>query len=141
MVAKKRSKRTLKSRSGYIAFHNGVLVPDHILDNIISAARRGLMTKAGEGLLLIPDTRQGPADVSGLRHIGRYRKADCLTLKQLILKERRKRRLRGKAKYPSKKRNVFKDIKTTESRSGTQLSDGRFLHNEAHADLVPNDPK
>ncbi len=141
MVAKKRTERTRKSRSGYIAFHNGVLISDHVLDNIIDAAKRGLMTKAGESLLLIPDTRQGPADVLGLRHIGKFRKADCLTLKQLILKEGRKRRLRKKAKKPSKKRNVFKDIKTTESRSGTQLSDGRFLHKEAHADLLPNDPK
>ena len=56
MVAKKSAERTRKSRSGYIAFHNGMLISDHVLDNIIDAARRGLMTKAGENLLLIPDT-------------------------------------------------------------------------------------
>lgn len=141
MVAKKSAERTRKSRSGYIAFHNGMLISDHVLDKIIDAARRGLMTKAGENLLLIPDTRQGAADCSGLRRIGKFRKSDCLTLKQLILHERRNRGLKKRGKKRSKKNSKFNRIKTRKPQSGTQLSDGHFLRNEALADLVPNDPK
>ena len=70
----------------YIAFNNGELVPDLTLAWIIDAALRGRMTPSGMKLLLIPDTRKGPEDASGLRHIGKFRKSDCITLKQLIRK-------------------------------------------------------
>ncbi len=74
------------NRYKYIAFHNGRLLPDLTLAWIIDAAIRGSMTPSGAQLLLIPDTRKGPPDTSGLRQIGKFRKSDCLTLKQLIRK-------------------------------------------------------
>ena len=73
-------------KNRYLAFYNGHLLPDVILDWIIDAALRGLMTPSGAQLLLIPDTRKGSPDTFGLRHIGKFRKSDCLTLKQLMRK-------------------------------------------------------
>ncbi len=70
----------------YIAFHNGRLLPDLTLTWIIAAAVRGSMTPSGAQLLLIPDTRKGPPDTFGLRQIGKFKKADCLTVKQLTRK-------------------------------------------------------
>lgn len=67
----------------YIAFINGRILEGVVLDNIISAAKRGKMTPAGEKLLLVPDTRYGRKDESGLRLMSRVRKKDCRTLKQL----------------------------------------------------------
>jgi len=77
------------SRLQFIAFHNGHLITDYILDYIIDAAMRGLMTVSAEKLLLIPDTRKGPADLFGLRFIGKFLKSDCITLKQLNRKMRK----------------------------------------------------
>ena len=77
------------SRPQFIAFHNGHLITDYILDYIIDAAMRGLMTVSAEKLLLIPDTRKGPADLFGLRFIGKFLKSDCITLKQLNRKMRK----------------------------------------------------
>ena len=76
-------------RPQFIAFHNGHLITDYILDYIISAGMRGLMTVSAEKLLLIPDTRKGPADIFGLQFIGKFLKSDCMTLKQLIRKMRK----------------------------------------------------
>ena len=122
--------RTMLPHKKYIAFHNGALLPDLVLDWIIDAALRGKMTQSGANLLLIPDTRTGPPDASGLRHIGKFRKADCLTLKQLISNNRRKSRLRKKIKNRSRKDNENSEIKIPKSQSGTYLSDCHFLHKE-----------
>ena len=121
---------TSLTRNNYIAFHNGRLLPDLNLAWIIDAAIRGSMTPSGAKLLLIPDTRKGPPDTFGLRQIGKFRKADCLTLKQLVLQNRRKSRLRKKTKNQSKKDNEISDIKTPKTWSGTYLSDCHFLHKE-----------
>ncbi len=123
-------------RQKFIAFYKGYLISDSILVWILDAARRGKMTQAGANLLLIPDTRQGPADSSGLRHIGKFRKADCLTLKQLVLQNRRKSRLRKKTKNRSKKDNEISDIKTPKSRSGTQVSERDFLQKDTGSDVA-----
>ena len=124
------------NRYKYIAFHNGRLLPDLTLAWIIDAAIRGKMTQAGANLLLIPDTRQGPADSFGLRHIGKFRKADCLTLKQLIRKIGKPETLPLKAKKAKnglkniKKIKALKTRKMQKTRSGTTPSDGHFLHKE-----------
>ena len=91
---------TLKTRirGKYIAFHKGALLSDYIIGYIINAAMRGLITATGERLLLIPDVRNGPADMFGLRLIGRFRKSDCTTLKQLIRKIRQSKTLPKSAK-------------------------------------------
>ncbi len=120
----------------YIAFNHGDLLADPILELIISAALRGSMTPSGAQLLLIPDTRNGPTDPSGLRQIGKFRKADCLTLKQLVLQNRRKSRLRKKTKNRSKKDNEISDIKTPKSRSGTQVSERDFLQKDTGSDVA-----
>ena len=119
-----------QSRYKYIAFHNGELITDHILEYIIDAALRGLMTPSGSKLLLIPDTRQGPADISGLRHVGKFRKADCLTVKQLICKIRRSKTLPKTAKNRSKNTKKNSALKTAKTRSGSQVSDCYFLQKE-----------
>ena len=126
MVAKRKQLRAATKGTGFIAFYNGKLVSDHILKNIIGAARRGLMTKAGENLLLMPDTRTGPPDSSGMRHIGPFRKSDCLTLKQLMRKERKHRELRRKPKKQSKNDSQFRDLDSAKLQGGTQVSDCRI---------------
>ena len=67
----------------FIAFDNGKLIPDHILENIIYAAIRGLMTPSGKKLLLYPDRRTGRKSETGLRHIERIRKSEGITLERL----------------------------------------------------------
>ncbi len=120
----------------YIAFNNGNLLPDLILAWIIDAALRGKMTPSGAKLLLIPDTRNGPPDTSGLRQIGKFRKVDCLTLKQLIRKIGKTETLPLKAKKAkkglqnTKKNNALKTRKIRKTRSGTTPSDCRFPHKE-----------
>jgi len=124
------------NRYKYIAFHNGRLLPDSTLEWIIDAALRGLMTQAGANLLLIPDTRQGPADSFGLRHIGKFRKSDCLTLKQLIRKIGKTETLplKGeKAKNGLQNIKQIKALKTRKmqkTRSDTTASDCHFVHKE-----------
>ena len=120
----------LRTSCQYIAFYNGRLLPDLTLAWIIDAAVRGSITPSGAQLLLLPDTRKGPIDSSGLRHIGKFRKADCLTLKQLVLQNRRKSKLRKKTKNRSKKDNEISDIKTPKSQSGTRVSNRYFVHKE-----------
>jgi hypothetical protein len=51
----------------YVAWHNGQLLPDTTLENIIAAAKRGKITEAGKDLTLYPDRRHGRPDESGLR--------------------------------------------------------------------------
>jgi len=87
----------------YIAFRNGRLLSDDILKWIIDAAMRGLMTPSGAKLLLIPDTRKGPPDISGLRYIGKFKKSDCLTLKQLVSRNRQSKTSRKSSKMGEKK--------------------------------------
>ncbi len=113
----------------YIAFSNGELLPDISLDWIIDAALRGRMTPSGRKLLLIPDTRKGPEDASGLRHIGKFRKSDCITVKQLIRKMG-KARLRQKERKTVKKHELNQSIKNRKIRSGTTPSGQGFLHKE-----------
>ena len=116
----------------YIAFHNGNLLPDLTLAWIIDAAIRGSMTPSGAQLLLIPDTRKGPPDSFGLRHIGKFRKSDCLTLKQLIRKIGKTETLPLKAKKAKnglqniKQINALKTRKMQKTRSRTTPSDGHF---------------
>ena len=119
----------------YIAFHNGRLLSDSNLKWIINAALRGLMTPSGAQLLLIPDTRKGPTDSSGLQHIGRFPKSECLTLKQLLRKISKSSTLPLKAKkaknglQKSKQINALKTRKMQKTRTGTTASDSHFLHN------------
>jgi hypothetical protein len=89
-------------RQKFIAFYKGHLISDSILVWILDAARRGQMTQGGANLLLIPDTRQGPADSSGLRHIGKFCKVDCLTLKQQNRRIRQSKTLPKAAKFGQK---------------------------------------
>ena len=124
------------NRYKYIAFHNGRLLPDLTLAWIIDAAIRGKMTQAGANLLLILDTRQGPADSFGLRHIGKFRKSDCLTVKQLIRKIGQIEtlpKLAKKAENGLKNSKGIKALKTRKmqkTRTGTTPSDCHFLHKE-----------
>ena len=73
-----------QQRDKFIAFHNGRLISDHILENIIYAALRGKMTESGESLLLIPDPRIGRPDESGLYKMRSVKKSQCITLKKYV---------------------------------------------------------
>ncbi len=132
------------NRYKYIAFHNGRLLPDLTLAWIIDAAIRGKMTQAGANLLLIPDTRQGPADSFGLRHIGKFRKSDCLTVKQLIRKIGQIEtlpKLAKKAKNGLQNIKQIKALKTRKmqkTRSDTTASDCHFLHKGRGANELKN---
>ena len=70
-------------RIGWVAFRDGRLVPDNTLRWIIEAAKRGKITEAGKQLMLVPDTRHGPADAGGLREMSRVRRSDCIPLTSL----------------------------------------------------------
>lgn len=127
---------SLTRNNKWIAFHEGRLLPDVTLAWIIDAAIRGSMTRSGEKLLLIPDTRKGPPDTFGLRQIGKFRKSDCLTLKQLIRRIGKTETLPLKAKKAKnvlqniKKINELKTRKMQKTRSRTTPSDCHFLHKE-----------
>ena len=136
MDRKSKVNRTRKNRNGYLAFHKGELISDHVLANIIGAARRGLMTEAGAKLLLIPDTRSGEPDVSGLRHIGPFRKCDCKTLKQLIREERTKSRLHNTGKKRPKKDNKISDIKIAKTGSDSGVSETDISHKTKNKDVA-----
>ncbi len=124
------------NRHKYIAFHNGRLLSDSNLEWIINAALRGLMTPSGAKLLLIPDTRKGSPDSFGLRQIGKFRKSDCLTLKQLIRKIGKTETLPIKAKKVKNGLQNIKQIKglktrkMQKTRTGTTPPDCHFLHKE-----------
>ena len=128
----------------YIAFNNGELLPDLTLAWIIDAALRGKLTPSGAKLLLIPDTRNGPPDTSGLRQIGKFRKVDCLTLKQLIRKIGKTQTLPLKAKKAKnvlqniKQINALKTRKMQKTRSDTTASDCHFLHKERGVNELKN---
>lgn len=128
----------------YIAFHNGHLLSDSTLTWIIDSATRGLITPVAKNLLLIPDTRKGPPDSFGLRQIGKFRKSDCLTLKQLIRKIGKTETLRLDAKKAksglknTKKNNALKMRKMQKTRSGTTPSGCHFLHKERGANELKN---
>ncbi len=120
----------------WIAFHEGRLLPDVTLAWIIEFAMRGVMTPAAKNLLLIPDTRKGPPDSFGLRHIGKFKKADCLTLKQLIRKIGQIETLPKLAKKAKnglkniKEINKLKTRKMQKTRTDTTAADCHFLHKE-----------
>ena len=128
---------SLARNNKWIAFHKGRLLPDLSLAWIVDAAKRGLITPSGEELLLIPDTRKGPPDASGLRQIGKFRKSDCITLKQLIRKISKPRLLPKRAKT-AKKHEANQSIKNCKIRSGTYLSDCDFLHKERGVNELKN---
>lgn len=128
----------------FIAFHKRELLSEYILDYIICKALYGLMTPGGAKLVLIPDTRHGPSDVSGLQtigkklpktdnfsgvRIGRTQGSDCLTLKQQIMLYRKSKQKPKLAKKRSKNINNNKALKTPKTQSGTTPLDPRFLHN------------
>ena len=64
----------------YVAWHNGQLLPDVILENIISAASRGKITEAGKKLLLVPDRRYGKKDETGLQSMRHVKRHECQLL-------------------------------------------------------------
>ena len=64
----------------YTAFWNGQVIRDVTLQNIMAMAKRGLITEAGKALMLVPDTRHGPADARGYKAMKRVKKADCIPL-------------------------------------------------------------
>ena len=127
---------SLTRNNKWIAFHEGRLLPDVTLAWIIDSAVRGLITPSGMKLLLIPDTRKGPPDASGLRQIGKFRKRDCLTVKQLIRKIGKTETLPLKAKKAKnglqniKQINALKTRKTQKTRSGATPPDCQFLLKE-----------
>ena len=135
---------TLTRNNKWIAFHEGRLLPDVTLAWIIEFAMRGSMTPSGAKLLLIPDTRKVLADSSGLRQIGKFRKSDCLTLKQLIRKIGKTETLPLKAKKAKnglqniKKNNALKTRKMQKTRSDTTPSDCHFLHKDRDVDELKN---
>ncbi len=134
----------LRTSCKYIAFHKGRLVPDLTLAWIIDAAIRGSMTPGGAQLFLIPDTRTGPPDTFGLRQIGKFRKSDCLTLKQLIRRIDKTQTLPLKAKKAKnglqniKQINALKTRKMQKTRSGATPSDCHFLHKEQGVNELKN---
>ena len=138
------SPRAGRGRQHFIAFHKGELITDYILEYIIGAALRGLMTLSGSKLLLIPDTRTGMPDTFGLRLIGRFRKSDCLTLKQLIRKIGKTKTLPLKAKKAKnglqniKQIKALKTRKMQKTRSGTRVSNCDFLHKERGVNEIKN---
>jgi len=137
-------KKVSSGQKKYIAFHKGHLLPDSTLAWIIDAATRGKITPSGEKLLLIPDTRKGPPDASGLRYIGKFRKSDCLTLKQLIRKIGKTEALplkAKKAKNGAKNVSGFKALKRSKiqkTRSDTTPLDCHFLHKERGVNELKN---
>ena len=142
MILPENSRSLRKSK--YIAFHNGRPLPDLTLDWIIGSALRGKMTASGAKLLLIPDTRKGPPDASGLRQIGKFRKSDCLTLKQLIRKIGKTETSPLKAKKAenvaenTKQINALKTRKMQKTRSGATPSDCHFPHKERGVNELKN---
>ena len=66
----------------YIAFRKGIILDETILENIMFAASRGKMTPEGEKLLLVPDTRHGRVDETGLKNMKSVKNWDCRTLAQ-----------------------------------------------------------
>ena len=74
----------------YVAFRNGQMIDDTILHNIIDAAKRGKMTPEGRKLVLVPDTRYGRADPTGLQSMRSVKKKDCRTLEQIFGKRKSK---------------------------------------------------
>jgi len=94
----------------YVMFDNGNIIEGDVLDNIIAAAKRGEITERGESALLVPDTRFGERDVSGLREFAngqtlgsgrwakklpRLRKSDCIPLLSLVPKHLRGAQTKG----------------------------------------------
>ena len=86
----------------YVAFDkNHNLIDPVTLDWMITFAKMGKITEAGKKIILIPDTRFGESDVSGLREFAngqtvgtgkrarklpKIRKKDCIPLVNLVPK-------------------------------------------------------
>jgi len=128
----------------FIAFHKRELLSEYILEYIICKALCGLITPTGAKLVLVPDTRHGSTDVSGLQtigkklpktdnfsgvRIGRSLRSDCLTLKQQITLYRKSSQMPKLAKNRSKNINNNNALKTPKTQSGTTPLDPGFLHN------------
>lgn len=64
----------------HVAFCNGRIIPDVILENIVNLAKHGHATEAGKKLMLVPDRRKGPTDLYGLRAMGSVKKNECVAL-------------------------------------------------------------
>lgn len=75
-------KRPRSKRIQYLVMIDGQIIDQTITDNIVNAARRGLITKAGKNTLLIPDRRGQFRDKGRIRFkgFGRVKKSDCLPL-------------------------------------------------------------
>ncbi len=69
----------------YICWRDGRILSDVILENIISAAKRGLMTEEGKKLILVPDRRYGEPDEFGLKSMKSVKKWECETLGERYL--------------------------------------------------------
>lgn len=118
----------------YVIFHDGQVLPELITENIIKAARRGLITRVGEKLLLVPDTRFGGSDIFGLREFAngqvlnkgssrqrrlpRLSKADCIPLKNLAGLRKRQKSVSDPSVYAASRRQ--------KRRSDTYLPETRF---------------
>ena len=73
----------------YVMFnpvHRGEIIPTVIADNIIAAAKRGHITKAAEGIMLVPDKRKQYRDKKNIRFMGygSVKKSECIPLKSLV---------------------------------------------------------
>ena len=68
----------------YVAWHNGQLLPDTILDNIIAAAKRGKITETGKDLLLVPDTRYGRLGDKNLKSMKYPKQHESVSLGRLF---------------------------------------------------------
>lgn len=70
----------------YAIFVDGLVLDDIITENLIAAAKRGKITTAGKKLMLVPDKRYGPPDVSGRRLWKRTKNSECIPLINLLPK-------------------------------------------------------
>ena len=59
---------------------NGFALSEDMTKYILDAAKRGLLTEKASKMLMVPDTRTGPRDASGLQSMKSVRKSECMTL-------------------------------------------------------------
>ena len=70
----------------YVIFHKGHILDRIVTDNIIGAAKRGLITDAGKKTMLVPDKRIGPKTTTGLQHFNSVKQKECIPLINLVPK-------------------------------------------------------
>ena len=75
-------KKPRSKRIQYLIMIDGQIIDQTITDNIVNAARRGLITEAGKNTFLIPDRRGEFRDKGGIRFkgFGRVKQSDCIPL-------------------------------------------------------------